>query len=188
MGFDQGQNIDQDPLFMAIDNRHLLPRSPAIDAGNNAANSSKHDLDIKPRITDGSNDGQAVIDLGAYETTMVAISVSSTANTTTAKTGETITFTYIVTNSGMVNLDEIEAADSVLGEIPLAATSLAAGEQTSSTLSYTLQESDIGTFVATVTVSGKSTAGATVTAEDTVAIEVRQGVFRNFIPFMLLGW
>jgi len=147
-------------------------------------NSSKHNLDLKPRITDGSNDGQAVIDLGAYETTLVAIAVNNTPDTTAVQVGHTVTFTYIVTNDEQVSLKEIRAVDDRLGEIALGMTTLDAGEWTSGTLSYTLEESDIGTLVSTVTVSGTSDAGAEVSAEDTVAIEVRPGVYRSFIPFI----
>ncbi len=188
IGFDQGQNIDDDPLFMSAGDRHLLPGSPAVDVGDNGANSSKYDLDVKPRITDGTNDGEATIDLGAYETTLVAITVRHTADITVAKVGDTVTFTYLVSNDGEVSLNEIKAVDDRLGEIPLAANSLEAGAWTSATLSYILQESDIGTLVSKVTVSGKSAAGAEVGDEDTIAIEVRQGVYRSFVPALMKGW
>lgn len=184
IGFDLGQNTDEDPLFFSDKDRHLQPGSPAIDAGNNEANNSEKDLDNRPRISDGTNNGEAIIDLGAYETTLVAITVSSTPNTAKAKVGETVTLTYVVANDGQVGLKEIEAVDDKLGEITLAAATLAAGESTSGTLSYVLQESDIGTLVFTVTVTGKSDAGAEVTAEDTVAIEVRPSVYRSFIPVL----
>ena len=46
----------------------LLPGSPAIDAGNNAAPQiPAADLDGNPRIADGNGDGTARIDMGAYE-------------------------------------------------------------------------------------------------------------------------
>jgi len=58
-------NIDADPLFVngATGDLHLLPGSPCIDAGDNAAVSTSTDLDGNPRIQ-----GVAV-DMGAYETT-----------------------------------------------------------------------------------------------------------------------
>ncbi len=188
IGFDQGQNIDDDPLFVAAENRHLLPGSPAIDVGDNETNRSKYDLDVKPRITDGTNDGEAMIDLGAYETTLVAITVRHTADTTEARVGDTVTFTYVVRNDGEVSLNEIRAVDDRLGEVTLSASSLEAGAWTSGTLSYVLQESDIGTLVSKVTVSGKSAAGAEVSDEDTTAIEVRRGVYRSFVPALMKGW
>ena len=56
-------NIDTDPLFVdsANNDYHLLPSSPCIDAGNDAAVSSSTDLDGSPRI-------QGVcVDMGAFE-------------------------------------------------------------------------------------------------------------------------
>ncbi len=181
LGFDQGQNIDEDPLFLAPGDRHLLPVSPAVDAGDNEANNSEHDLDMKPRISDGTDDGEVVIDLGVYETTLVGISISHTPNTTIARVGETITFTYVVTNDGAVSLNEIMAIDDILGPVALDATSLEPGESTSGTLSYTLRQGDIGILVTTVAATGKSAAGAVVSALDTVAIEVRPAVY---LPLM----
>lgn len=63
-------NIDTDPLFVA-ETLHLSAGSPCIDAGNNAevpANLTM-DLDGNPRIVDGNDDGEAVVDMGAYEYT-----------------------------------------------------------------------------------------------------------------------
>jgi hypothetical protein len=73
-------NIDADPLFIEpgywdangiwIDgDYHLLPNSPCIDAGdpNYIAGPNETDLDRKPRVLDGDNDGVPVVDMGAYE-------------------------------------------------------------------------------------------------------------------------
>jgi len=73
-------NIDADPLFIEpgywdangvwIDgDYHLLPDSPCIDAGdpNYMAEPNETDLDGKPRVLDGDNDGVLVVDMGAYE-------------------------------------------------------------------------------------------------------------------------
>lgn len=71
-------NIDTDPLFLttvdpttaptSAGNLHLMAHSPAIDAGDNAANNINTDVDGNPRITDGNGDSKSVIDMGAYET------------------------------------------------------------------------------------------------------------------------
>ena len=45
----------------------LLPDSPFIDAGSNAASTSTLDLDGNVRVQDGNNDGTATIDVGSYE-------------------------------------------------------------------------------------------------------------------------
>ncbi len=65
-------NIDQDPLFAdaANGNLRLLPGSPAIDAGSNAAvpHGITTDLDGNPRFVDFTHTGTATVDMGAYET------------------------------------------------------------------------------------------------------------------------
>ncbi|MHC4498411.1 MAG: exo-alpha-sialidase, partial [Planctomycetota bacterium] len=86
-------NIDQDPCFVEAGywdssgvwfdgDYHLLPDSPCIDAGDNnsippetddldgdgnIAEPIPWDLDGNPRIVDGNNDGNSVVDMGAYE-------------------------------------------------------------------------------------------------------------------------
>jgi len=93
LGSDANGNIDVDPLFVdangpdgiagtADDNLRLLWGSPCIDAGDNnsvpadsidldndgnTAEPIPWDLDENPRIVDGNDDGNAVIDMGAYE-------------------------------------------------------------------------------------------------------------------------
>ena len=73
-------NIDTDPCFVEMgywdannilfdSDYHLLPSSPCIDTGdpNYIAGPNETDLDGKPRVLDGNNDGITVIDMGAYE-------------------------------------------------------------------------------------------------------------------------
>lgn len=69
-------NIDVDPLFAstASTNFNLLPGSPAIDAGTNAAlfltNVSlalNHDYESRARPLDGNGDGSSRYDMGAFE-------------------------------------------------------------------------------------------------------------------------
>ena len=65
-------NINADPLFAdaSLGDLHLLPGSPAIDAGDPApvgAGEASTDLQGNPRVGDGNNDGAAVRDIGAHE-------------------------------------------------------------------------------------------------------------------------
>lgn len=76
--YNDGDNIDQDPMFVApvnpsdapttAGNLKLKKDSPAIDRGDNTnADGIQNDLDGKPRQVDGNKDGTAVVDIGAYE-------------------------------------------------------------------------------------------------------------------------
>jgi hypothetical protein len=72
-------NIDVDPLFVdpngadgiigtEDDNLRLSAGSPCIDAGDNSVvDANSTDLDGNSRILDGDGDGEAIVDMGAYE-------------------------------------------------------------------------------------------------------------------------
>ncbi|MHC4625093.1 MAG: choice-of-anchor Q domain-containing protein, partial [Planctomycetota bacterium] len=73
-------NMDADPVFFdAVDgDYHLLPGSPCIDAGdpNYVPAPNEADLDGNPRAVDGDNDGNTVVDMGAYEFFMPPVEVA----------------------------------------------------------------------------------------------------------------
>ena len=62
-------NTSLNPLFIdPLTNFRLQSTSPAVDAGSNSATSlPSTDFDGSPRIVDGNADGNAVVDMGAYE-------------------------------------------------------------------------------------------------------------------------
>jgi len=67
---------DDVPQYIWIEgNYHLQADSPCIDAGdpNYTPKPNEKDLDGKPRIFDGDNDGVSVVDMGAYEYGIAAI-------------------------------------------------------------------------------------------------------------------
>lgn len=76
-GYADEGNIDADPLFVnpvsadqaptTAGDYRLRVGSPAIDAGTNDAVTVDTDLDGNPRIVDGTDDGNAIVDMGAYE-------------------------------------------------------------------------------------------------------------------------
>lgn len=60
-------NISDNPGFAGVNDFHLAPGSPAIDAGDPSASSPAVDLDGALRPLDGNGDGLAVRDIGAFE-------------------------------------------------------------------------------------------------------------------------
>ena len=70
-GYSGQGNIDADPRFYDPSNGDYRPGagSPCIDTGSNALVPPELALDIDgwPRIVDGNNDGNAVVDMGAWE-------------------------------------------------------------------------------------------------------------------------
>ncbi|MHC4500645.1 MAG: right-handed parallel beta-helix repeat-containing protein, partial [Planctomycetota bacterium] len=69
-GYGGTGNIDADPLFFnaADTDYHLVPGSPCIDVANNLAPGlGETDVEGNPRIIDGDQDGNSVVDMGAYE-------------------------------------------------------------------------------------------------------------------------
>jgi uncharacterized repeat protein (TIGR01451 family) len=110
-------------------------------------------------------------------TSSPAITVSVAPDVSSAEAGDTITYSYRVTNTGNVPLDPVVAVDT-LGSVALDASSLAPGAATDGTLTYTVRLSaPSGPLTSTVTVTGTTvldtevtnTASTTVQITDTTA-------------------
>jgi uncharacterized repeat protein (TIGR01451 family) len=87
-----------------------------------------------------------------------AIDAGKEANVEAASVGQTITYTYRVTNTGSVTLTNISAEDDRLGAISLLTTTLAPGASTTGTATYLVQESDLpGPLANTLLVAGSGT-------------------------------
>lgn len=96
-GYSGTGNIDADPMFLDAVNGdlHLKPSSPAINKGDNAANTATTDLDSKPRIYGN------IVDMGAYEFQCAPITISSHPQNASACSGGSATFTVGVTGSDL---------------------------------------------------------------------------------------
>jgi hypothetical protein len=102
-----------------------------------------------------------------------AINVIKKASVDTAHVGETITYTYTVTNTGDVTLTDVKANDNRRGAIGLGTTALAPGDITTGTATYVVQGGDWpGPLVNTVTVTGTSLAHDVVTATNGVSVKL----------------
>ncbi|PNX46122.1 MAG: hypothetical protein BV456_12695, partial [Thermoplasmata archaeon M8B2D] len=83
------------------------------------------------------------------------INIDKEASVGTASVGQTITYTYTVTNCGDVTLTGVTVVDDKLGTITLGTATLAPGGSTSGTATYTVVEGDLpGPIVNTATATG----------------------------------
>ncbi|MCL4297442.1 MAG: hypothetical protein KJ077_17015 [Anaerolineae bacterium] len=105
-----------------------------------------------------------------------AITVTKTANVSAAQVGQTITYTYRVTNTGSVTLTGIVANDNKLGPVTLPTTSLAPNIGTEGTLTYTVLAGNFpGPLTNTVGVTGTPASGPQVTAAAVATVTVQSG-------------
>ncbi|RLF26029.1 MAG: hypothetical protein DRN01_05615, partial [Thermoplasmata archaeon] len=101
------------------------------------------------------------------------IKLVKTANVTQACIGETITYTYRVTNTGDVTLTNVNVNDNMLGSIVLNTTTLNPGEYAVGTAHYTVNEDDLpGPIINHATASGTPPVGEDVTDTDYTSVEV----------------
>src|SRR5690606_20144609 len=100
-----------------------------------------------------------------------ALTVSKVASVDSARVGDTITYTYRITNTGGLTFTTITAIDDKLGEITLDRNSLGLGEVATGEASYTVQLTDLpGPLVNTVTVNGVSVLNDAIAASATARV------------------
>jgi uncharacterized repeat protein (TIGR01451 family) len=99
------------------------------------------------------------------------LEVDKRANVTQATVGDTITYTYRITNTGNVTFTAITADDDPLGTVAGLAGELVPNGTRTATRTYVVQESDLpGPLVNTVLVTGTVSANAIFIASDSVSI------------------
>ncbi|MCP4373233.1 MAG: hypothetical protein GY797_34780 [Deltaproteobacteria bacterium] len=115
-----------------------------------------------------------------------AITVTMKADRDTAEIGQTITYTYEVTNTSIFTFNLISGIDNKLGNIPFNTTTLEPQHYTTSTLIYTVTPGDFpGPLTNIVTASGTVSGGTVVTATATNTITIQKGNFTNYLPIIL---
>jgi uncharacterized repeat protein (TIGR01451 family) len=118
----------------------------------------------------------------------ISIGLTKTASVQIAGPGETITYTYIVTNTSGVKLTNLALTDDKLGKITLPVTELAAGASTTATAQYVVKTSDSapanpsGQIVNIATVAGTDPNGTEVTAEAKATVGVVAGTVATTTP------
>jgi hypothetical protein len=115
-----------------------------------------------------------------------ALAVSKVASVEVANVGETIIYTYRITNSGDVPFNAITAIDDKLGTITLDRSSLEPGEIATGTATYTIQAADRpGPLVNTVTVTATPVTGAAVVVTATASVEIAPASFALNLPLII---
>ncbi|MGV8848839.1 MAG: beta strand repeat-containing protein [Propionibacteriaceae bacterium] len=106
-----------------------------------------------------------------------AITLAKTAGTPTGTTaGSTITYTFLLQNSGNVTLSSVGVSDPTVGPVTCPVATLAPGATTTCTTTYTLTQGDIdaGTVTNTATATGTPPTGAAVTSLSSVTTPLAQ--------------
>ncbi len=91
--------------------------------------------------------------------------------------GDTIDYTFLVTNTGNVTLDSVSIDDPTANPVTCLVTTLAPGASTTCTASYTLTQADVdsGHIANTATVTGTDPTGTDVAATDSTDTPILAG-------------
>ncbi|MCS3444218.1 DUF11 domain-containing protein, partial [Microbacterium phyllosphaerae] len=146
------------------------------------------DVDAGSIISVVTGRGAAPSGAVATATAPATVTIASTAGLTLVKTasqdddlavGDTVTFTFDITNSGTATIDAIALSDPLpglsaitFGPWPGATGSLAPGATVSATAEYTVTQADVdaGDIRNTATATGLTPSAAAVAASDTVTL------------------
>ncbi|MFJ5921103.1 right-handed parallel beta-helix repeat-containing protein [Kitasatospora sp. NPDC092948] len=124
-------------------------------------------------VSGAAPDGSTVTSPPASTTVRVtpqpsgALSLSKSADPATVHTaGQTVTYTFTVTNTGDTAVENITVDDPKVGPVGCPGTGLAAGSSMECTATYTVTEQDIaaGEITNTATATGTASGGSTVTS------------------------
>lgn len=112
---------------------------------------------------------RAFVDL----TYRAAMSVTKTPTPSPAGIGDTVTYEYVVKNTGDVTLSDVSLDDSELGKVDLNINVLAPGESATGTKQYTVMESDLpGPITNTATAYAKDVMNNPVSASATASLPI----------------
>jgi len=103
-----------------------------------------------------------------------SLSITKTADKTSASPGDTITYTYTITNTGNVTISNLSLEDDMLGEINLdEVTSLSPGENIAATATYTVTIDDLpGPIVNIATARGEDPLGTVITGNASASVSL----------------
>ncbi|MEM7346815.1 MAG: hypothetical protein AAF485_21455 [Chloroflexota bacterium] len=114
------------------------------------------------------------------------LTVTMKADPDIAQTGDVITYTYHVTNTGIFTFTLISGNDEKLGRIPFSPTILAPGHDTIGVLTYTVSISEsLDPLTHTVVASGTVSGGTTVTATALTTVTLQPSDVKVYLPLIL---
>ena len=120
----------------------------------------------------------ASVTLNPYE---ASLGIAKTADRASASPHEVITYTYTITNTGDVTINDLALNDSKLGAISLTSATLEPGQSLTVTATYTVTISDLpGPVTNTATVQGKDPAANTVSATSS-SVSVSLTINKNLL-------
>ncbi|MCK9564751.1 MAG: hypothetical protein M0Q43_01725 [Methanothrix sp.] len=100
-----------------------------------------------------------------------SMSVTKVPSRTTAAVGDKVTYTYTVNNTGSITINKLSLSDDKLGAVTTAKTTLAPGESTIGTITYTVLETDLpGPLTNVATAKGTDSLNQPVTATATATV------------------
>lgn len=101
------------------------------------------------------------------------LSVDKVADTAIAQVGDTITYTYTVTNTGNVTIDNLTLSDDKLGAVTLVDTTLPAGASTTGTAAHLVTAADLaGPLTNVATATGTDPNGNALTDTDDASVDL----------------
>ncbi len=102
-----------------------------------------------------------------------ALAISKTADKSVAHVGDTITYTYLVTNTGGTSLSDISITDDKTGSTTDNSTAvLGIGETWEFSATYVISTTDPDILINTAVVSGTDPEGQVVTAQATASVTI----------------
>lgn len=138
-------------------------------------------------LTGGENITVTATESVALNPYQAGLTVSKAADKSVAALGDVITYTYNVSNNGMLEIKGISLTDDPLGNIPLLSdnitvSKLAPGESITARATYTVVFGDLraGSIKNTATVTGTDPNGKAITA-NSGEVEVSTNVFLSLL-------
>lgn len=136
----------------------------------------------------GPNSPGNICDTDTHTLPRLSIGLTKTPSVDTAEVGDTVTYTYVVTNTSTVTLKNLALTDDKLGDIDLPVTTLAPGASTTGTAQYVVKATDgapanpTGFIVNVATVAGEDADGNSVEATATAKVGVVAGTIVTTTP------